>query len=132
MKNENHKSVNEFTGDKIRQYRKRMKWKQIDLANRIGVKGNTISSYENGKIEIPHSKLKALAEVFDIKTTDLLPVEGTTDTISEYVHQAKGELTSDQLEFLQQVIEKTLSLKGSERDNFLKNVGFAVEFFNKK
>lgn len=128
----NFKSENVFTGNKIRSYRTKKKWMQSDLANRIGVKGNTISAYERGAVEIPQSKLKSLAEALEVKITDLLPIEETQDTISEYIQQAKSELDEDQMNFLEEVIKKTLSLDESDRVNFLENIKFAVKFFNEK
>lgn len=128
------KSENVFTGNKIKSYRLKRKWMQSDLAERIGVKGNTISAYERGAVEIPHSKLKAVAEALEVRTSDLLPIEDSenNDTISEYIQEVKSKYTTDQLNFLEQLIEKSLSLNESEREDFLKNIKFAVEFFNKK
>lgn len=127
----NFNDNNRFTGNKIRSYRKKMKLTQEELANRIGVKGNSISAYERGGVEIPNSKLQALANVFDITTLDLLPIEGTenNDSISAYVQEAKSELTDDQLKFVEDILKKALSLSGSERSDLFKNIKLAVKFF---
>lgn len=128
------KSENVFTGNKIRSYRTKKKWLQSELANRINMKGNTISAYERGAVAIPYGKLVEIAKALEVKTTDLLPIEGTedNDTISEYIQQAKSELNEDQMDFLEEVIKKALSLDESGRANFLDNIKLAVEFFNKK
>jgi len=117
-------------GSKIKSYRKKRKWTQEDLANRIGVKGNTISSYEAGKIEIPYSKLQTIAYVFEVQTNDLLPVEEKQDDITGYIQEAKSKLDTDQFNLFEQLLKKSLSLSESERENFFKNVRFAIKFFD--
>lgn len=124
--------ANVSIGNKIRSYRLKKKWMQSDLAKRIGVKGNSVSAYERGSVEIPLSKLKLIAEVLEVKYTDLIPVDNTEETLSDYIQEAKAELDEDQLKFLEGLISKTLSLNSSERANFLSNLGLAVDFYNKK
>lgn len=127
-----YEEENVFIGSKIKTYRKKRKWTQDDLAKRVDVKNNTISAYERGQISIPRSKLVEIAKALDAKLTDLLPVENTGDTISEYIQEAKSELDADQLELFNELLKKTLSLEGNERANFLENVRFAIQFINKK
>jgi transcriptional regulator with XRE-family HTH domain len=123
---------NRFTGDKIRSYRTKMKLTQGELAKKIGVKGNTISAYEKGIVELPHSRLLAIAEVFDISYLELLPITGKneTDSINDYVQEAKSKLDEDQLQFLEELIAKTISLDETDRKQFLKNIKFTVKFFD--
>lgn len=127
-------SQNEFVGSKIRKYRKAKKITQEELAEKIGIKNNTISAYERGVIEVPHSKLLEVAKVLEIKYTHLLPIEGDVNnsTISDYINKVEEELNEDQQKFLESLIEKTLSLSEDEREDFLKNIRFAVEFFKNK
>lgn len=127
-----NQSQNEFVGSKIRKYRKIKKITQEELAEKIGIKNNTVSAYERGVIEVPHSKLLEVAKVLGVKYTQLLPIEGDEDnqTISDYINEAKAKLDDDQLQFLEALIKKTLSLNERERKNFLKNVSFAVKFFD--
>ncbi len=126
-----YKKENVFTGNKIRSYRTKKKWMQSDLAEKIGVKGNTISAYERGAVEIPQSKLKALAEALEVKTSDLLPIdEESQDELSGYIQEAKSRLDEDQFNLFQQLLKKSLTLSDSERENFFKNVRFAIKFFD--
>lgn len=122
---------NEFIGKRIKEYRLKRKWTQQDLADRIGMKKNTVSAYEIGRVEIPHSKLQLVANAFEITTTDLLPEE-KVDSITKELQEAKSKLSSDQLAFLELLIAKTNSLSLEERDNFLKNIKFAVKFFDEE
>lgn len=126
------KPENVFTGKKIRAYRVKKKWLQEDLAKRINMKGNTVSAYERGAVAIPHAKLVEIAKALEVSTIDLLPIEGTQDTISEYMQEVKSELNEEQLELFNELFKKTLSLKGNERANFLENIRFAIQFINKK
>ena len=125
-------SKNEFTGKRIKEYRTKRKWTQQDLADRVNMKKNTISAWEIGRVEIPHSKLQLVANAFEIKTTDLLPMEEETDDLTQHIQEAKSKLNSDELAFLELLIAKTNSLNTDDRETFLKNVRFAVEFFDKK
>lgn len=126
-----YKKENIFTGNKIRSYRQKRKWTQQDLADRIGVKGNSVSAYERGAVEIPNSKLKALAEALEIKTSDLLPVENETqDELSGYIQEAKSRLDEEQMKFFEMLLKRSLSLEESDREHFFKNVRMAVKFFD--
>jgi transcriptional regulator with XRE-family HTH domain len=126
-----YKEENVFTGNKIKSYRLKNKWTQGDLASRLKLRNNTISAYERGQISIPHAKLLEVARVLDVKTTDLLPIEeAKVDELTEHIHDAKSKLTSEQLGFLELLIAKTNSLEGERREAFLKNLEFAVKFFD--
>lgn len=126
---------NQIIGNKISAYRKKKNWKQSYLADKIGVKHNTISAYERGLNEIPLSKLKLLAAVLDVSFTDLVPideVETKNGLLVKSVRDAKSELSPEQLNSLEILILKMNSLYGLERDNFFDYIEIAVEFYNKK
>lgn len=125
---------NEFIGKRIKEYRTKMKWTQQDLADRVNMKKNTISAYELGRVEIPHSKLQLVANAFEIKTAELLPLEEPTaqDSIDTHISEAKAKLSSSELSFLELLIAETNSLDVDDREVFLKNLRFALEFTNKK
>lgn len=124
----------EFIGTRIKEYRSKMKWTQQDLADRVKMKKNTISAYELGRVEIPHSKLQLVANAFEVKMTDLLPPEESVDqdSIDEHIREAKAKLNSSELAFLELLIAETTSLESEQREVFLKNLRFAVEFTNKQ
>lgn len=129
-----YRPENEFVGNKIKAYRKKKRLTQIELAEKLGVADTTISAYERGFVEIPHSKLIDVAKALDVKYTDLLPIEGDEEnqTISDYINEAKATLDDNQLQLLEALIKKTLSLDERERIHFLKNVSFAVKFFDEE
>lgn len=125
---------NKFVGKKIRKYRKELKLTQSQLGEKLGVKDNTISAYERGVIEVPYSKLMTAARIFNISYIELLPLEEDgiiKESASEYLAHAKTTLNEDENKFLEDLIKKTLSLENEEREKFLENIRFAVEYFEK-
>ena len=125
---------NEFIGQRIKEYRNKKKWFQQELADRVGMTKGAISTYEKGRVAAPIAKLQAIANVLEVNLNDLLPIDDheKVDSITEQIQEAKSKLTSDQLAFLELLIAKTNSLSFEERNNFLKNIQFAVEFFDKE
>lgn len=67
------KDLSRYVGNKIREYRKRKRLTQKQLGERIGVKHNTISSYESGTNEPEQDMLFAIAEHLGISINDLFP-----------------------------------------------------------
>jgi transcriptional regulator with XRE-family HTH domain len=59
-------------GEKIRQLRKKRKWRQIDLAEEAGIHENYVSDIETGQKEICLRTLQLIATAFEMKTADLL------------------------------------------------------------
>lgn len=128
------KYQNIFVGKKIRRIRQSKGLLQKELAVKIGVAANTISAYEGGKIEIPHSKLLKIAEVLDVKYTEFLPlhVGNEVHDLEDYITQAKEGLSEKEGGFLESLIEKVYTLPEEEREEFLENMRFAVEYFERK
>lgn len=65
--------ISKYVGQKIKYYRKLNKLTQKELGLKIGVKHNTISSYENGTNEPDQDLLFSLAAVFNISINDFFP-----------------------------------------------------------
>lgn len=64
------------TGNKIRALRKSRKMTQTELGDRLGVKKNAVSKWECGRVDdIPASKIKALAQLFDVPVSYLIDDE---------------------------------------------------------
>ena len=60
-------------GDKIKSHRKALGLSQEEFGAKLGVKKNAVSKWECGRvIEIPTSKLKAMADMFGVKPSYLL------------------------------------------------------------
>ena len=124
--------LSKFVGEKIREYRKKNNMTQKELGKKIGVKNNTISAYERGAISPEQDMLFELSKVFNISISDLFPQkENATDELDRALNMAKNLNTKD-VEFLNALIEKTLSYKSEEeREKFLQSIKFTVEYHEK-
>lgn len=65
--------VSYYVAQKIKYYRKLRRMTQKELGERVGVKHNTISSYENGINEPEQDLLFKIADVLDININELFP-----------------------------------------------------------
>lgn len=60
-------------GDKIRLHRKALSLTQTELGEKLGVKTNAVSKWECGRVDdIPTSKIKAMAKLFDVQPSYLI------------------------------------------------------------
>jgi repressor LexA len=67
------KDVTKYIGAQIKKYRKMRNMTQKELGMKIGVKHNTISSYESGINEPEQNTLFAIADALGISINDLFP-----------------------------------------------------------
>lgn len=126
-----NKKLSEFVGERIRYYRTKKKFTQKELGEIIGVKNNTISDYERGVISPEQDMLFALSGALDININDLFPKkEHTSDELDRALEMVEGLGVKD-VELLNTLIEKTLSLNNEEREKFLESIRFTVEYYNK-
>lgn len=124
--------LSKFVGEKIREYRKKNNMTQKELGDKIGVKNNTVSAYERGTISPEQDILFELSKVFNISISDLFPPkENTTDEFDRSLRMTKNNLDVKDMEFLNSLIEKTLTLDGEERDRFLESIKFTVDYYEK-
>lgn len=124
------KYLAEFVGNKIRRYRKLNSWTQKELGEMIGVKANTISAYERGVISPEQDMLFALSNVFNVSINDLFPEkENITDELERALRMTNNLKLKD-VELLNTLIEKTLSLEEDDRERFLDSIKFTVEYYD--
>lgn len=125
------KELAKYIGGKIKYYRKKMNLTQKELGDKIGVKHNTISDYERGYASPEQDTLFELSDIFGVKIGDLFPEkENTTNELERALRMTDG-LNIEDVEFLNQLIEKTLSLDSEEREKFLESIKFTVEYYEK-
>ena len=63
-------------GEKIRHHRKQLGLTQTEFGEKLGVKTNAVSKWECGRVEdIPTSKIKAMASLFNVPTSYLIDEE---------------------------------------------------------
>ncbi len=65
--------INEFVGSRIRDIRKKRKMTQKQLGEKLGVKHNTISSYEKGTNEPEQDILFRMADILEVSINDFFP-----------------------------------------------------------
>lgn len=88
MNNEiDKKEISKIVGSRIRLYRKKRGLTQKDLGEKLGVKHNTISSYENGTNEPEHNTLFEIASVLEVSINDFFPYSEVIKVpVSRYRH----------------------------------------------
>jgi transcriptional regulator with XRE-family HTH domain len=55
----------------IRELRDRQGWTQLEMANRLGVTPATVYNWERGKYEPTASKLRQIAQLFNVSMDDI-------------------------------------------------------------
>lgn len=109
-------------GEKIKQRRTELKWSQRDLAERMGYSHSTVTRIENGKIDIPQSRIVQFAEVLQTSVAYLMGWEETqkkNDTLTDVIIRMR---TDD--DFLS-VVETLYKLDGEQ----LRRVGAMLNAF---
>ncbi|GGB43360.1 hypothetical protein GCM10011409_21220 [Lentibacillus populi] len=127
----NKKELAKFVGGRIKEYRKRNKLTQKELGEKIGVRDNTVSAYERGAISPEQDMLFAISDVLDISINDLFPEKKHTTSEFERALKMTKNLSAEEMEFLNQLIEKSLSMNDEERENFLESIRFTVEYYER-
>lgn len=112
-------NVREYTSSKIRQYRKELGLTQKELGEKIGVKHNTVSGYENGTTEPEQDLLFKIADALGVSINALFP----PTTTEAYMKLTCGE---------ESLIKKyrTLNTEGKDRVRFI--VDKEYEYFQSK
>jgi len=127
------KDLKKYVGNRIREERKRMRLSQKELGEKIGVKHNTISQYENATNSPEQDSLFKIARALDIKVDDLFPpmnVDDKSEIFERTLKMAEG-LELGEINFLKSLIEKTLSMEGEGREKFLESMKFTIEYYEK-
>ena len=65
-------AVNNYIIEKLKEGRANAKLKQSEVAEKIGIKGNTLSNYENGVSEPDIDTFCALCDIYNIDPADIL------------------------------------------------------------
>lgn len=123
-----------YVGNKIREERKKKRMSQKELGDKIGVRHNTISSYENATNAPEQESLFKIARALDIRVDDLFPPldHDVEESIIDRAFQKAKDFDLKDLEVLRELIEKALSLDEKERENFFDGIKFVVDYHNRK
>lgn len=105
---------------------------QVELSEKTGIPKQTINGYVKGTSLPTPGNTEKLSNAFNVSKDQIDP-RFDSDSFKSYdLEEAKRKLGAEEYEFFEKLIEKTLSLDKRDRENFLENVRFAVEFFDKK
>lgn len=122
--------LSKFVGSKIKEYRKKKGLTQKELGEKIGVKHNTISAYEKGTISPEQDMLFALSNALDVGIDSFFPTKNETDDFERALQMAKS-LDIKDMNFLNELIQKTLSLNEEERAKFIDSIKFTIDYHEK-
>ena len=124
----NGNELRKHIGKKINYYRKRKGLTQLELGDKVGVRNSTISDYERGKISPDQDVLFRLSEFFEVSIDDFFPPkQNSNNELHRALEMADG-LNSEQVEFLNALIEKILTSEGEEREKLLEGIRFTVKY----
>lgn len=104
---------------------------QIDVSEKANIPKQTINGYVKGTSLPTPGNTEKLAKLFNVSKADIDPRFKSETFKDSDLDEAKKQLNGDESEFFELLIEKTLSLGENDRENFLKNIRFAIEFFDK-
>lgn len=104
--------------ERLRAVRERKDIKQKDAAEKVGIKNNTLSSYESGDRKPDYEVLIKLADLYDVSVEYLL--RGTPETKNDnknlFFFDMEG-LTVEEVEDIKRHIEYVKWKAQQERDN---------------
>jgi len=99
-------------GSDIRKRRKELGWKQSEIAKRMGVSVNTVSTWERGG-SIPETTMKRLIDVLYSKE-DISDKKALVYSLNNQIHQATNDLINALNEKIEEVKKDTTSIKSFE------------------
>lgn len=105
---------------------------QIELSKKTGIPKTTINGYVKGTSLPTPGNTEKLALIFKVSKDEIDPRFNSEAFEAYNMEEAKKKLGESEFEFFEQLIEKALSLNEHERESFLENIRFAVEYFDKR
>jgi len=64
-------------GERLREARRKLKKRQVDIANEVGVKQPAVALWEGGDSGVASKHLVAAAKAYGLDITDLLPASAS-------------------------------------------------------
>lgn len=96
-------NIKETVAKNLMYYRKKNKITQKELADKLGVKHNAISSWENGVNSIDIDTLFRVCQIFGITVNDMYDIKQQPTTLA--AHFDGDEYTEDELDEIRQFAE---------------------------
>lgn len=126
------KQLNEYVGKRIKEERQKRNINQKELAKKIGIQNSTLSQYEHGKSEPNQEMLFKIAKTLGVNVSDLIPSNyRMEDNELEKALKLAKDFELEDVTLLNKLMEKALSLNGTEREKFFDNIKFAIEYYDR-
>src|SRR5690625_3068554 len=120
-----------YIGIKIKEFREKRGMRQDGLADLLGTTKQTVSRYERGERQANQDILFQLSDIFNVSIDDFFPTKEKRNNELDRALRMTEDLDMEDMDFLNKLIEKTLSLEGEERDKFLESIRFTVDYYDK-
>lgn len=106
-------NIKEIVARNLQYYRKKNKITQKELADKLGVKHNAISSWENAVNSIDIDSLFRVCKIFGITVNDMYGMTDTTPTTIA-AHKDGDNFTDDELEKIEEYKKLLLAARPKE------------------
>lgn len=124
--------LKKYIGDKIKELRLKNGMNQEQLADGLNTTKQAVSRYERGDRQANQDILFQLSDVFNVSIDEFFPKkENTGNKLEQALNMSTKNMSAKDIEFLNQLIEKTLSMEEEERERFLESIKFTVEYYDK-
>ena len=123
--------LKKYVGGKIRELRISRGMEMEELAERLGTTKQTVSRYELGDRQANQDVLFELSDIFSVSVDYFFPPKKNTTNELERALSNTDNLKAKDIEFLNQLIEKTLTLEDEDREKFLESIRFTVDYYDK-
>lgn len=128
----NKEELLKFVGNKIKDFRKKKKLNQSDLAKQIGVTNTSVSEYERGNVNIDADTLFKIAEALNVKVDDFFPARNTESSPIDLLNEFKSiNVDTEHLLKFKELFDKANSMSEEERKKYLDDLMLTIEFHEK-
>lgn len=98
-------NIKETVSKNLLYYRKKNKITQKDLAEKLGVKHNAISAWENGVNSIDIDTLFRICKIFGVTVNDMYDIKSDSYPTTLAAHFDGNEYTEEELDEIRQFAE---------------------------
>lgn len=125
--------LKKFIGERIKHFREKQGMSQELLAEKLNTTKQTVSRYERGDRQANQDILFQLSGIFNVSIDEFFPKGQNKDNTNDFERALKmaKDLDIEEMNFLKELIEKTLSMDKIEREKFLESIKFTVDYHKK-
>lgn len=123
--------VAKYVGLMIKKYRKKRGLTQRELGEKVGLKHNTIATYESGRNSPEQYYLYKIARALHVTTDDLHPKHEYSPNNLEKALLDEDNLDMEGMEFVMSIIERLKSNDFEENMAFIDRLNFSIEYYDR-